>query len=119
MKPHKHAELIHAWADGAEIQYRATENGNWKDCPDFFVWTPHAEYRIKPKRKQVRVLVGEFIEYGHFVKEGDKYEMAIVNGHYEVTMMYEDEIEDQARGMDWIVLDEYLGEIVAPMKGVR
>ena len=29
---HKHADLIHAWADGAEIQYN--QNGIWFDCPN-------------------------------------------------------------------------------------
>lgn len=52
MKPHKHAELIKAWADGAEIEYRDRQNpwgslppyGDWDDRPDF-------EYRIKPESK--------------------------------------------------------------------
>lgn len=47
----KHANLIHAWAEGAEIQYN--ECGNWKDItnPHFH---NHNEYRIKPKTKTVR-----------------------------------------------------------------
>ena len=47
MKPHKHAEVIKAWADGAEIQSRISNSG-WVDCS-----TPHwyegSEYRVKPK----------------------------------------------------------------------
>lgn len=47
-KPHKHAEIIKAWADGAEIQYF---NGvQWYNChnnkPD---WDSRIEYRIKPE----------------------------------------------------------------------
>lgn len=50
MKPHKHAELIKAWADGAVIEsrdrwtvnadWRATTNPSWSGD----IW----EYRIKP-----------------------------------------------------------------------
>ena len=49
MKPHKHAELIKAWADGAEIQAKL-EDGSWGDSlnPCWFI---HSEYRIKPESK--------------------------------------------------------------------
>lgn len=56
MKPHKHAELIKAWADGAEIQ---TKNrlGNpdyepdWLDDPNPNWGSDILEYRIKPEPK--------------------------------------------------------------------
>ena len=50
MKPHKHAELIKAWADGAEIQIRRDEHWNWAYThkPD---WSEAYEYRIKPEPK--------------------------------------------------------------------
>ena len=51
-KLHKHAELIKAWADGAEIEYKSKFfniwllfNGN-KDS-----WVDDYEYRIKPESK--------------------------------------------------------------------
>ena len=48
-KPHKHAELIKAWADGAEIE-RLTGLGwfrhDWCD-----IWHHDSEYRIKPAPK--------------------------------------------------------------------
>ncbi len=47
--PHKHAELIKAWADGAKVQYRA--NGiEWFDS-DRPHWHDETEYRIKPEPK--------------------------------------------------------------------
>jgi len=47
---HKHAELIHAWADGAQIQLRwKIDNANWEDCDP--AWTDLCEYRIKPEPK--------------------------------------------------------------------
>lgn len=53
MKPHKHAELIKAWADGAEIQYRRNAQDDWKSLqnPE---WNGLVEYRIKPAEKVVR-----------------------------------------------------------------
>ena len=59
-KQHKHAELIKAWADGAEIQRyviveliveAGTDEWDWIDDanPD---WHPKRKYRIKPKEKQ-------------------------------------------------------------------
>ena len=47
MKPHKHCELIKAWADGAEIQRRKFASDEWVDTdPD---WQVGTEYRIKPR----------------------------------------------------------------------
>ena len=53
MKPHKHAELIKAWADGAEIECRGND-GNWfvAENPG---WNPDREYRIKPMMRKYRV----------------------------------------------------------------
>ena len=43
---HKHAELIKAWADGAEIQVRY-EKHDWEDLATGYPgWFPHVEYRI-------------------------------------------------------------------------
>ncbi len=53
MKPHKHAELIKAWADGAEIQYRLSPEEEWKDMGSPLWWDCN-EYRIKPKQPVVR-----------------------------------------------------------------
>ena len=51
--PHKHAELIKAWADGAEIQYRFHSNAPWVD-KEKPVWDLGNEYRIKPKTIRYR-----------------------------------------------------------------
>lgn len=51
MKPHKHAEIIKAWADGAEIEVYDGLHDRWCDltnsCP---AWTSQ-RYRIKPEPK--------------------------------------------------------------------
>lgn len=53
MATRKHAALIHAWADGAEIQYRSTHNG-WQDCISVPNWVDTTEYRIKPVKITIR-----------------------------------------------------------------
>jgi hypothetical protein len=48
---HKHADLIHAWADGAKIQWRdPKDDERWSDIriPN---WLEDCEYRIKPTPK--------------------------------------------------------------------
>lgn len=53
MKPHKHADLIKAWADGAEIQWYddTPKEHRWKDCPEWFIWNERYDFRIKPEPK--------------------------------------------------------------------
>jgi len=48
MKPHKHAEVIHAFADGAKLQVRLCGAEHWQETrfPDF---ADECEYRIKPE----------------------------------------------------------------------
>jgi len=52
---HKHADLIHEWAEGAEIQYRNKYNDFWHSLSanDSVLWTEadYYEYRIKPAPK--------------------------------------------------------------------
>lgn len=53
-KPHKHAELIKAWADGAEIEGRDQNSPYRADWQwEAFItpsWHDNWEYRIKPER---------------------------------------------------------------------
>ncbi|UOF77716.1 hypothetical protein [Caudoviricetes sp.] len=67
MRPHKHAEIIKAWADGAEIQ--AKSDNVWLDCrnPE---WFHNAEYRIKPEQRSDIVYYGVFdMDFG-FTTDG-------------------------------------------------
>ena len=52
MKPHKHAKLIKAWADGAEIQV-LVRDGEWVKTP-YPEWNEDTEYRIKPDEPRLR-----------------------------------------------------------------
>lgn len=54
MATRKHAALIHAWADGAEIQFFNTTHNKWDDVTDNApCWDATTEYRIKPKTRTV------------------------------------------------------------------
>lgn len=49
-KRHIHADFIHAYAEGAEIQYRNNSVQAWADIA-YPSWQPDCEYRIKPTPK--------------------------------------------------------------------
>jgi len=79
MKPHKHAELIKAWADGAEIEYKSKFFGGWflfdgeKDG-----WVEDYEYRIKPEPKPDYYT--KHIAYkARIYSEGDRHPPAMPN----------------------------------------
>jgi hypothetical protein len=58
--PHKHAEVIKAWADGAEIEYLETMTSKepyWANAP-MPKWSEETMYRVKPEPKP------DFIYYG-------------------------------------------------------
>jgi hypothetical protein len=53
---HKHADLIHAWADGAVIQrcyINRDNNLGWEDDEEP-EWLKFCDYRIKPEQSVVR-----------------------------------------------------------------
>jgi hypothetical protein len=49
-QPHKHAELIKAWADGADIEIYDEYCKEWQYITSP-VWCEEFEYRIKPEPK--------------------------------------------------------------------
>lgn len=51
-KPHKHAEFIKAWADGAEIQFW---DGSWYDVGTNPSWCVDRKYRIKPEPTDLEI----------------------------------------------------------------
>ena len=61
--PHKHADLIKAWADGAEIEFydqRYNEH-RWKLCGEYPYFQPEVEFRIKPEPKPDVVFYGRIL----------------------------------------------------------
>ncbi len=59
-KPHKHAELIKEWKDGAEIEFFSGIDKEWKfaSTPQ---WCEHKQYRIKPKVKELENFIQEHL----------------------------------------------------------
>ena len=59
-QPRKHADLIKAWADGAQIQWYddSIREHRWKDCGEYFDWGCPVQFRIKPEPKP------DFVYYG-------------------------------------------------------
>lgn len=47
-KPQKHAAVIKAWADGAEIEYKR-QDGSWDDS-HYPSWSDRTEFRVKPTK---------------------------------------------------------------------
>ena len=71
-KPHKHAELIKAWADGAEIQFLDIYN-EWKPAGEHPQWFGHNVFRIKPEPTP------DVVEYRAAMIGGAKEKMCGVN----------------------------------------
>ena len=53
-KPHKHREIIKAWADGAEIQFFNNFKKAWEGIPEP-VWSDEVQYRVKPQTIRYKV----------------------------------------------------------------
>jgi len=49
-QPHKHADVIKAWADGAIVQYRSDSYPDW-DISLNPRWSKELEYRVKPENR--------------------------------------------------------------------
>jgi hypothetical protein len=78
MKPHKHAELIKAWADGAEIEMYFPFHDKWEVTKTPF-WDWDCTFRIKPKPDVETYLTkvgGQWIEgNSRLMREGAPYHM--------------------------------------------
>ena len=59
---HKHADLIHAWAEGATIQYKSHVDGDWRDFEHTNPsWLDKYEYRIKLEKNPDDITIDAFI----------------------------------------------------------
>ena len=72
MKPHKHSELIKAWADGAEIEFKSKVTNEWTLFDnETDAWINDYEYRIKPETKPDTKIM--YVAYkGKIVQEGER-----------------------------------------------
>ena len=78
-KPHKHAELIKQWADGAQIEYYCNRTEKWQYV-EHPVWTDRTAYRVKPEVKPDRFLYGRISELDEVMRAGrHPADMALVS----------------------------------------
>jgi len=80
---HKHAELIHAWAGGAIIQFKDYA-GKWHDFepPTYASWHQNMEYRIKPEPKpdvELYAIVDNCINYFACMSHANKSLTSLCN----------------------------------------
>ena len=73
--PHKHAALIKAWADGAQIECRQADSGEWLTVTEP-AWSRVSAYRVKPEPKAD--VVEQYVAKGY-----TKYSGVRVAEHWE------------------------------------
>ena len=61
-KPHKHADLIKAWADGAEVEYLDAGSASFWRSVTSPRWDGQGSYRIKPEPKPDVVRYGMVVD---------------------------------------------------------
>lgn len=74
--PHKHKDLIIAWANGAEIEYSVYPN-DWIPCVGNPVWNPAVDYRVKPKP--------DIVEERYIMRGRPSYAMSVSGGNIKLT----------------------------------
>ena len=99
-KPHKHADLIKAWADGAEIQCHHEDYG-WIDT-SYPEWWEFNNYRIKPKEQKKLNIPWEIIK--------PEFTQAAMDENGEVFVFTQEEISFIATGRYWSFNDFDVGE---------
>ena len=85
--PHKHAALIKAWADGAEIEVK-NSGGYWVGCIDPY-WSSDAKYRIKPEPKPDVVRYACCDSYG----DGLIMQLRMYRTKQDITELYVDQLK--------------------------
>ena len=99
-KPRKHADLIKAWADGAEIQCHYGDYG-WIDN-SYPHWWEFNNYRIKPKEQKKLNIPWELIK--------PEFTQAAMDKNGEVFVFTQEEISFIATGRYWCFNDLYVGK---------
>ena len=65
--PHKHAELIKQWADGAQIEFfDSNHSAKWQEV-DYPVWNDWTQYRVKPEQKPDKILYGYIKDFDEVI----------------------------------------------------
>ena len=57
--PHKWADVIHQWADGAEVELKLIDGWDPIKDPTFY---PHCTYRVKPSEEEIQQEINKKIQ---------------------------------------------------------
>lgn len=80
LNPNKHADVIHAWADGKQIQIRTAEGREWEDVSPYnATFLDLYEYRVKPQEPK------SFAEERQAFKQGATIQYRDYTGVWETT----------------------------------
>jgi hypothetical protein len=98
-KPHKHADLIKAWANGAKIQVLIISSGEWADANPS--WNPDFCYRVKPEP----VVKKAYMHYNHISK--------VVTGPFDASIITQHLFESNCGMSDHLEFTFVDGELVS------
>jgi len=90
-KPHKHAEFIKAWADGAEIEFRYVSCDEWRTA-DNPTWSLYIHYRIKPQ-PVIKKMYMHYDNIKRMVSEGNYDRLDVLQQMYSDNNAMSDHIE--------------------------
>lgn len=90
MKPHVHAEVIKAWADGTEIEFRTPGCIAHWEIVENPSWNPDKQYRVKPQ---------PVVKYHGIMQGTDGYEHMNHNTGYHAELSH---VRDQ--GDNWKII---------------
>jgi homogentisate 1,2-dioxygenase len=90
-KPHKHAECIIAWANGAEIEYRRELSDAWRTVDDP-TWYLYMQYRIKPQ-PVIKKMYMHYDSIKRMVSEGNYDRLDVLQQMYSDNNAMSDHIE--------------------------
>lgn len=87
-QPHKHAEVIKAWADGAEVQYQY-KSGDWQDeiYPSF---AKDLNWRIKPRHSPDVIIEERIYRRGSLVETSRGLHPSMAD-HHNVRFVFDGE----------------------------
>lgn len=91
-KRHKHADLIHAWAEGTEIQFLNSQD-KWVDVQGYPAWIEDGQYRIKPK----------LVKKWKWVIKDIRTDALLVTGYY---YQSEEEFNSQHLHTGWVTVQK-------------
>lgn len=101
-QPHKHAECIKAWADGAEIECCYDSTHEWATINNPH-WWPYAEYRIKPQP----VIVKKYTFYDRI----EKFVTTNDNLNIMAPQIWYDDPSNNMKMLEWTFTDGKLTSI--------